>query len=68
MAVLPDGKIVSGSLDRTIRIWDCDSGDCIKILEGHTDVSFYYSSRFHQTECVIVGFLVVVWFSFLLYY
>ena len=28
--------IISGSEDKTIRIWDVESAECIKILEGHT--------------------------------
>jgi len=30
--VLPNGKIVSGSSDHTIRIWDPETGNCEKIL------------------------------------
>eukprot|EP00698_Gefionella_okellyi_P004885 TRINITY_DN14516_c0_g1_i1.p1 TRINITY_DN14516_c0_g1~~TRINITY_DN14516_c0_g1_i1.p1 ORF type:complete len:906 (+),score=185.07 TRINITY_DN14516_c0_g1_i1:79-2796(+) len=30
-------KIISGSEDSTIRIWDCDTGKCISVLEGHSD-------------------------------
>lgn len=30
-------RIISGSLDKTIRIWDIPSGECVNILEGHTD-------------------------------
>ena len=41
MAVLSDGRIVSGSSDETIRIWDSVTGECVKILKGHTDVSRY---------------------------
>ena len=34
----PDGKrIVSGSDDNTIRIWDATTGKELEILEGHTD-------------------------------
>ncbi|CAF0762786.1 unnamed protein product [Brachionus calyciflorus] len=30
-----DGKLISGSYDKTIRIWD-ENGLCINILKGHT--------------------------------
>jgi hypothetical protein len=33
-------KIVSGSVDRTIRIWDINTGQCLKILHGHTGSIF----------------------------
>ncbi len=39
VSVLPDGRIISGSLDHTIRIWDGNTGECMKILKGHTSVS-----------------------------
>ena len=29
-------KIVSGSCDKTIRVWNVDTGECILTLEGHT--------------------------------
>ncbi len=38
VAVLPDGRVVSGSDDRTVRVWDVSSGECVQTLEGHTDV------------------------------
>ncbi|MEM1307979.1 MAG: WD40 repeat domain-containing protein [Cyanobacteria bacterium P01_H01_bin.153] len=28
--------LVSGSFDKTIRLWDLRSGECLKILEGHS--------------------------------
>ena len=39
VAILPDGAIVSGSHDKTVRVWNKDTGDCIRVLKGHTDVS-----------------------------
>jgi WD40 repeat protein len=37
VAVTPDGRrIVSGSNDRTLRVWDLESGQVIRTLEGHT--------------------------------
>jgi WD40 repeat protein len=34
---IKDNLIISGSDDKTIKIWDIDSGKCIKTLEGHTN-------------------------------
>ncbi|RLG55269.1 MAG: hypothetical protein DRN88_05875, partial [Candidatus Hydrothermarchaeota archaeon] len=42
----PDGKyIVSGSKDKTIRIWRMEDGECIMVLKGHTGsvYSVFYS-------------------------
>jgi F-box/WD-40 domain protein MET30 len=30
-------RLVTGSHDKTIRVWDIDSRECIKVLEGHTN-------------------------------
>src|SRR5262249_50500595 len=30
-------RIVSGSVDGAVRLWDLESGNCLRILEGHTD-------------------------------
>ena len=32
---IKDNLIISGSRDDTIRIWDIDSGKCLKTLEDH---------------------------------
>jgi WD40 repeat protein len=38
MSITPDGRrAVSGSSDKMLRMWDLESGRCLRILEGHTD-------------------------------
>ena len=39
VAYSPDGtKIISGSEDKTIKIWDANTGECLQTLEGHLDI------------------------------
>jgi WD40 repeat protein len=38
LAVTPDGlRVVSGSDDKTLRLWSLETGKMIRILEGHTE-------------------------------
>ena len=37
VAYSPDGtKIISRAEDKTIKIWDANTGECLKTLEGHS--------------------------------
>jgi WD40 repeat protein len=39
VSVIPDGRrAVSGSEDKTLRVWDLESGKCLRSLQGHTEV------------------------------
>ena len=34
----PDGtNLVSASADKTVRVWDVATGECVQTLQGHTD-------------------------------
>ena len=38
MAFSPDGQsVVSGSIDKTVRLWSVESGELMRTMEGHTD-------------------------------
>jgi len=38
VSVSPDGRrAVSGSRDKTLRVWDLETGACLRTLEGHSD-------------------------------
>jgi WD40 repeat protein len=41
VAVTPGGKYaISGSWDKTLRVWDIETWECIRTLTGHTDSVF----------------------------
>ena len=55
VAFSPDGsQIVSGSIDRTVRIWDVASGEELAILSGHD--SYVSSVAFSPDGSRIVRF------------
>ena len=46
VAVLSNGRIVSGSDDNTLKVWDPSSGKCHGTLSGHT----YWARRRRPVE------------------
>ena len=37
VTALPDGRCVSGSGDNTLRVWDSNTGECLRSMEGHSN-------------------------------
>ena len=36
--MFPDGRrVVSGSDDKTLKVWDVETGECVATLEGHSE-------------------------------
>ena len=35
-------KIISGSLDKTLKLWSIESGECLHTFEGHTGKIYYF--------------------------
>ena len=36
LVALKDGRVVSGSADKSLRVWDTVTGECERTMEGHT--------------------------------
>ena len=53
VALSGDGKrVVSGSIDRTVRVWDVETGQCLKVMEGHRkDVKSVAFERGREEGC-----------------
>jgi WD40 repeat protein len=55
------GRLVSASSDRTVSLWDAATGQCLRVLEGHTDE--VYAAAFHPdgTRIALAGRDWAVW-------
>jgi WD40 repeat protein len=44
VSITPDGRrAVSGGVDKTVRVWNLETGECESVLEGHTNVVYAVS-------------------------
>jgi small GTP-binding protein len=55
-AFSPDGKLaLSASVDRTVRLWDVETGRCLRVLEGHTNQVFRVAWSADQRRALSSG-------------
>ena len=48
--MFPDGRrVVSASRDRTLKVWDIETGECVATLEGHSHWVRRAASAFSST-------------------
>jgi len=45
-------QVVSGSRDKTVKIWDASSGACLKTLEGHSDSVWSVAFSYDGTQVI----------------
>ena len=50
--VVPDGRVVSGSDDKSMKVWDLLLGSCVLTLTGHTNLE---RSVIVLPECRVVS-------------
>ncbi|KAB1279281.1 Dynein assembly factor with WDR repeat domains 1 [Camelus dromedarius] len=51
----PQGsRLLTGSSDKTARIWDAQTGQCLQVLEGHTDEIFSCAFNY-KGDIIITG-------------
>ena len=64
LCMTPDGRLVSGSEDEYIKIWDLNTGECQTTLKGHSKAGIYYAEDtvLHLVLLVfLVTFIRKVW-------
>ncbi|KAF3837517.1 hypothetical protein F7725_004981 [Dissostichus mawsoni] len=52
--------VISGSTDRTLRVWDAESGECVHTLYGHTSTVRCMHLHGDRCVCVLSGHVAAV--------
>jgi len=47
-------RLISGSCDRTLKIWDVASTECLSTLSGHTDWVRHEQFELNTTYCKLI--------------
>ena len=63
ISVLPSNMLVSASKDKTLRIWNTETGDCTTTLTGHTGVfklHYHYNRSFYTNLPPLFSFIPIL--------
>ena len=62
----PQGtSVLTGSSDKTARLWDPETGVCKQILEGHTDEIFSCAFNYEGNTIITGKLIIILFFSFI---
>ena len=45
----------NGSYDRTIKIWNSSSGDCLKVIDGHTGIVYGIEAAIINCQLIVIS-------------
>lgn len=51
--------VITGSFDKTVRVWIAETGQCVNVLEGHTRAvwcAVVYDTTYVNTKCKLIFF------------
>lgn len=51
--MLPDGRIISCSDDKSVKVWDINTGEILNSFEGHSD--YVYAVDFLKNGNLVTG-------------
>ncbi|CCX34357.1 WD40-repeat-containing domain protein [Pyronema domesticum] len=51
-----ENKVITGSRDRTIRVWDIKTGECQRVLKAPDDDSESHANEFHTASVLCLQF------------
>ncbi len=62
VVISPDGRRIAGGMtDRTVRLWDAESGQVIDVLHGHSDAVYDIAFSPDGDELASVGYDKTIW-------
>jgi dynein assembly factor with WDR repeat domains 1 len=55
--MISGNRVLTASSDRTARLWDVNTGECVQVLDGHSDEIFSCAFNYNG-DTIITGVVV----------